>query len=678
MLVAAPFGRDADSVVALLSDQGYRAQVCPDLTAVVSALDDQAGVVVMTEEALAGDRAALRAALDAQPAWSDIPFVLLAARRPGQSEAVERTRVALIASFTNAIVLERPIGSASLTSTIASAMRSRQKQFETRDRLMEVEAARRATAASEAELRLIADSLPVLIAFVTPDLHYRFANRAYEDWMYKTPDQVIGRRIIDIVGADAFAEREAAMRRALAGEEVRLILPWPHRDGRRRDADIRYLPRHTDAGGVDGFYIFAIDITDRREVEEDLERAVADRTAALEDEMERRADVEAALRQSQKMEAVGQLTGGIAHDFNNMLTGVIGAMDIMKRRLANGRFDDLERFMDAASVSAQRAAALTARLLAFSRRQSLDMRATDVDAVVASLEDLLLRSVRENIRLTIVPHPGLPPATTDVNQLENAILNLAINARDAMPDGGTLTIETTVVELDARYAVARPEVAAGRYVVVSVSDTGVGMEPEVLERVFEPFFSTKPMGEGTGLGLSMVYGFARQAGGQVRVHSQPGMGTSVKLFLPVAAAPEQDADDAEARPAVEGDGQSVLLVEDDPSVRLLVRQVLEDLRYVIVEAGNADQALPVLTSDRHLDLMVSDVGLPGMNGRQLAEIARRHRPDLPVLFVTGYAENAAIRSDFLGTNMDMISKPFSIDALANKIAGMMATHPSDA
>ncbi len=670
VLIAAPYGRDADSVRVLLAGQGYDARVCADMDAVAAELTGQVGVVVMTEEALVGDRSGLQAALTGQPDWSDVPFVLLASRRAGQPQAIEQARVALIGWFSNAIVLERPIGSASLVSTIASAMRSRQKQFETRDRLLEVEAAQRAIVASENELRMIADSLPVLIGVIGPDFRYRFANRAYEDWMYRSPDEVVGRHVREIVGDDGFAVREQAMRRALAGEPMRLEQPWPHRDGRRRDAEIRYLPRRDGNGAVDGIYIFALDVTERQEAAEQLEARVAERTAALEAEMARRADAESALRQSQKMEAVGQLTGGIAHDFNNMLTGVIGAMDIMKRRLASGRTDDLARFMDAASQSAERAAALTARLLAFSRRQSLDIRAVDVNALVTSLDDLLQRSVNENIRLRIAPGPGMLAATTDANQLENAILNLVINARDAMPDGGLLTIETGSATITGAAAQAR-DVPAGRYVTVAVSDTGVGIAPEMLERVFEPFFSTKPTGAGTGLGLSMVYGFARQSGGQVRVHSTPGEGTSVTLFLPVAADVEQSADAPPSPAVVEGRGETVLLVEDDPSVRLLVREVLNELRYRIVEAGDAAEAVPVLASDRHIDLMVSDVGLPGMNGRQLAEIARRHRPDLPILFITGYAENAAIRSGFLGTNMGMITKPFAIDALSAKIAEMM-------
>lgn len=672
MLVAAPYGRDAESVVRLLREQHYDAHDCAGLEAVAAALDDEVGVVMLTEEALGAGIDTLRARLAAQPSWSDVPFILLAARQRGERSSSDALRAKLLDLTGNTIVLERPLGLASLISATASAMRARQRQFETRDRMVELERSRAALAASEAELRVVADTLPMIIGFVGRDGRYRFANRAYEDWFYLTPSQVVGRHVRDVLGEDAFAVREAEITRALAGEPVHIERAMPHRDGRRRDAEIRYLPRRAADGTVDGFHVFAMDITDRKKIEEELARRVAERTAELKAEMEIRSSAEAALRQSQKMEAVGQLTGGIAHDFNNMLTGVIGAMDIMKRRLASGRTDDLERFMDAAAVSAQRAAALTGRLLAFSRRQSLDAKPVDVNALALGLEDLLQQSVRENIALRVVPSDGLPLAVADTNQLENALLNLVINARDAMPNGGQLTIETRVADLSEDYSAVQSDVAPGRYVILAVSDTGVGMPPEMIEKVFEPFFSTKPTGQGTGLGLSMVYGFARQSGGHVRIHSDVGVGTSVKIYLPVANGDAAVADPAAEAITHEGGGETVLLVEDDPSVRLLVREVLEELQYKTLEAGDADAALPIIRSGRRIDLLVSDVGLPGMNGRQLAEIAREHRPELPVLFVTGYAENAAIRADFLGTRMGMITKPFAIEALSAKIAEMMA------
>ena len=309
-------------------------------------------------------------------------------------------------------------------------------------------------------------------------------------------------------------------------------------------------------------------------------------------------------------------------------------------------------------------------MLAFSRRQSLDPKPTDINRLIGSLEDLARRTIGERIVLDLALEACQPVGVVDMNQLESALLNLVINARDAMPEGGRLTIESSVTEITDPVTATRQDIQPGRYAVVAVSDTGVGMAPEVIEKAFEPFFTTKPIGQGTGLGLSMVYGFVRQSNGQVRIHSRPGEGTSVKLYLP-AADPAASGGEGGAAPVSEGHGQAVLIVEDDESVRLIVREVLEELGYLAIDRADAQTAIPLLASDQPLDLMISDVGLPGMNGRQLAEVARQHRPKLPILFVTGYAENAAIRAGFLGTNMAMISKPFAIPALAAKIVEIL-------
>ena len=675
VLIAAPFGRDADNVARLLSERGFETRSVPDAQAVATELDDRTGVVLITEEALRGKLDALRAALAAQPAWSDTPFILLVSRNAYHPRAGEIARLLLADLTTNLIVLERPLGSLSLVSAVDTALRARRRQFDLRDRLAELDHSRAALAASEAEVRLIADSLPVLIGFIDKSLVYRFANKAYADWFYRDPAEVVGRHVGEVVGAEGLEARMPAMHRALAGEPAHLILAWPHADGRRRDADIRYLPRRGADGAVDGFQVFVADVTEQvqgeellRQTAQALEHRVRERTAALEAEMERRAGVEAALRQSQKMEAVGQLTGGIAHDFNNMLTGVIGALDMVKRKRASGRDADTDRYLDTALTSAHRAAGLTHRLLAFSRRQSLDPHALDVNGLVASLQDLIQRTVTEQISVG-VDLGAAEAAVADANQLESAILNLAINARDAMPEGGRLTISTSVADLDADMAAedARP----GRYVVVAVADTGVGMPAEVLDKVFDPFFTTKPIGQGTGLGLSMVYGFARQSGGSVRIQSRVGEGTSVKIYLPVADGVAEAKAEDQPVDVARGEGQTVLLVEDESAVRLLVREVLEDLGYRAVEVSDPQAAIAILNSHSAIDLLISDVGLPGMNGRQLAEVARDRRPDLPILFITGYAENAAIRAGFLGSNMAMIGKPFALDTLAAKIGEMM-------
>lgn len=383
-------------------------------------------------------------------------------------------------------------------------------------------------------------------------------------------------------------------------------------------------------------------------------------------------ETEALLRQSQKMEAVGQLTGGIAHDFNNMLTGVIGSLDVMKRRIANQRYDDLDRFMSAAITSAQRAAALTHRLLAFSRRQSLDRKPTDVVPLIESMRDLLNRTLGEQITLEIAQPEDAWEAITDANQLESAVLNLAINARDAMTEGGRLTIAVSNASLSERHARNVDGATPGDYVRISVIDTGEGMSPEVIDKAFDPFFTTKPIGQGTGLGLSMIYGFARQSGGHVDLSSALGKGTTVSLYLPRNDAAAVEASPAAVSVTPLGSGETVLIVEDDTSVRLLVVDVLEELGYIAIEAGDSGEALPILHSGNRIDLLISDVGLPGLNGRQLAEIARQTRPQLRVLFITGYAAMAASRADFLAPGMDMITKPFDMDNLATKIRSMLA------
>ncbi|TXC69910.1 PAS domain S-box protein [Sphingomonas ginsenosidivorax] len=398
-----------------------------------------------------------------------------------------------------------------------------------------------------------------------------------------------------------------------------------------------------------------------RDITEEKEREV--RLARAED----------ALRQAQKMEAVGQLTGGIAHDFNNMLTGIIGGLDMIRRNLPEARPEKVDRYLSAASVSAQRAAGLTQRLLAFSRRQSLDVVAVDLGQLVDGMEDLLRRTLGETIEMEVLGGRDLWRAKTDANQLESALLNLAINARDAMPDGGRLTIETSNAHLDAAYTDGvDEELEPGDYLVVAVSDTGTGMSEAVIAKAFDPFFTTKPIGQGTGLGLSMIYGFAHQSGGHVRIRSEEGKGTTITLYLPRFRG-SADAATAVDRyePLPRARGESVLVVEDDSAVRMLIVDVLDGLGYRVIEAWDGPAALPILASDTRIDLLVSDVGLPGMSGREVAEIARQYRPRLKVLFVTGYAEQAAVRGEFLGDDMEMITKPFPIDLLAARISALI-------
>ncbi len=474
-----------------------------------------------------------------------------------------------------------------------------------------------------------------LIAVLGRDGGLRSVNPAWTNLLGYAEDELLGRPFAQFVHAEDQAAIAPALGAEAAAEHVDLRL----RDakGAWRRLDWTFVPED------DALYATGRDVTERRLLEEQL-------------------------RQSQKMEAVGQLTGGIAHDFNNMLTGIIGGLELARRRLDAGRTTEAYGFMDTVVVSAQRAAALTHRLLAFSRRQTLNPQSVEVGDLVRSMEDLLRRTLAENVDLAVLPTSGLWAARCDANQLESALLNLALNARDAMPNGGKLTIECANLSLD-RPQESEPEpIQPGEYVVVSVVDTGVGMSESVKAKVFDPFFTTKPIGKGTGLGLSMVYGFVRQSGGHVGFCSQLGLGTTVKLYLPRVREPAETVlKPSNAGHPLPSSGESVLVVEDDAQVKTMIGAVLADIGYRVREAVDADTALLALRTDESFDLLITDVGLPGMNGRQLAEIARELRPSLPVLFVTGYAANAAVRSEFLDTGMHMISKPFSVQALATAV-----------
>ncbi|WP_085710066.1 MULTISPECIES: PAS domain-containing protein [unclassified Pseudomonas] len=544
---------------------------------------------------------------------------------------------------------------------------------------------------SQTELQLIINAMPILISYVDREERFRLNNAAYLDWYGLTPQELYGRTIREVIGEESYFLRAPYIAEALAGRPCSFSLYTPHRDGTQRHALMNYLPRHGPDGAVNGFYIFVIDETERKKTEEalrnlneTLEERVSARTEQLaqanqrlQNEMFERERAEDALRHAQKMEAVGQLTGGIAHDFNNMLTGIIGSLDLMQRYIASGRADEIGRFTDAAVSSANRAAALTHRLLAFSRRQSLDRKTLNVNELIHSLEDLIRRTKGDPIELTLRLADNVWPVSTDVSQLENALLNLVINARDAMPDGGELLIETANVYLDGNDITTLEPVKAGDYLMLAVSDNGTGMTPSVRSKAFDPFFTTKPIGQGTGLGLSMIYGFAQQSGGHVSLDSLPGQGTCVRLYLPrlhsLVAEPAV-TETVTQTPAV-ATGETVVVVEDDPAVRMLVMDLLKELGYRAHEAEDAKGALPLLESDLRVDLLVTDVGLPGMNGRQLAEIARQHRPGLKVLFMTGYAQKAAERQGFLEDGMDMVAKPFSIDLLAGKIRTMISQNP---
>ncbi|RON54139.1 ATP-binding protein [Pseudomonas frederiksbergensis] len=543
-IILAPLGRDSQIALMMLNEAGYDGVISRDLPGLCSELEHGAGLLLISSEALlGGDIEPLLGLIEQQPAWSDLPIVLMTYHGGPEQNPASR----LGPQLGNVTFLERPFHPVTLISLVTTALRGRRRQYEARDRLVDL---------SQSELRL-------------------------------------------------------------------------------------------------------------QNTLETLEQQVEERTAQLRHNEE-------ALRQSQKMEAVGQLTGGIAHDFNNMLTGIIGSLELLRRRLARGRTEDLDSLIDLGVTSANRAAGLTHRLLAFSRRQSLDSKPVVMNTLVTSMGELLERSINESIQLDMQLSEQLWVAEADPNQLESALLNLVLNARDAMPDGGKLVVKTFNQHLDTGFTEAHGNLEPGDYVVLSVTDTGCGMPQSTINRAFDPFFTTKPIGQGTGLGLSMIYGFSKQSRGHVTIQSEVDNGTTVNVYLPrysgnLVLDPLADIQQA---PYAQ-DGETVLIVEDDPAVRVLVSAVLSELGYAFVEAGDADSAVPILDSAQRIDLLISDVGLPGMNGRQLAEIGRQYRPDLKVLFITGYAEHAAVRGGFLDPGMQMITKPFTFDLLTAKVREMI-------
>ncbi len=480
---------------------------------------------------------------------------------------------------------------------------------------------------------------------------FRSVSPSWSAVLGHAPEEVIGRSYLDFIHPDDSAQGERGLDQAANTADLTRF------ENRHvsKSGETRWISWNTTL--EDGIvYAYGRDVTETRAQAEAL------------------ATAEAALRQSQKMEAVGQLTGGLAHDFNNLLAGITGSLELLQSRLAQGRVTDIDRYATAAQGAARRAAALTHRLLAFSRRQTLDPKPTNVNRLVLGMEELIRRTVGPHITLEVAQAGGLWTTLLDPNQLENALLNLAINARDAMPEGGRLTIETANMWLDERAAKER-DLPPGQYLSLCVTDTGTGMSPETASRAIDPFFTTKPLGQGTGLGLSMVYGFVRQSGGQLRIYSEIGQGTTMCLYLPRHHGPAEAAEPARVVETVPiaAQGRTVLVVDDEPTVRMLLCDVLQDLGCHAVEAQDAASGLSILQSDMRIDLLVSDVGLPGgMNGRQMADAGRIVRPDLKVLFITGYAENAVIGNGHLAPGMHVLTKPFPIDLLAERLRILLA------
>jgi PAS domain S-box-containing protein len=519
------------------------------------------------------------------------------------------------------------------------------------------------------------------------------ANRTFAAWLGYDQGELIGKRWHDLlnVASRIYFETHFAPLLRMQGFFNEVAVDLTGRRG-RLPVLVNAMERRDEAGRALFIRITVFNATDRRRYEHELleARSAAERAraeleqinATLEQRvaaaLTERIKAEDALRQSQKMEAIGQLTGGVAHDFNNLLTVVIGGLDSVRRQIEklpdSAELARMRRASEMALHGARRAATLTARLLAFARKQPLDPKIIEPNRLIAGLADMLQRTLGETIALETVSGAGLWRALADPAELENAIVNLAVNARDAMPRGGTLTIETGNVFLDEAYTASVPEpVAAGQYAMIAVSDTGHGMSPEILARVFEPFFTTKESGKGTGLGLSQVYGFVRQSGGHIRVYSEVGQGTSVKLYLPRATGVQQeDRPGARGEGKLEGGAETILVVEDHEDLRAYSAGALRELGYRVLEAGAGPAALELLQQNADVALLFTDVVLPGgLNGRMLSDEAQRRRPGIQILFTTGYTRNAIVHDGRLDAGVHLLTKPFTCKELAAKVRAIL-------
>jgi len=665
VLILAPVGRDAALTGSVLDHGGLESVVCSELHELQRNLVEGAGAAVITEEALVGqDISGLVEWVAHQPPWSDFPFVVLL--EPGASaEACSQERASLQQSG-NLTLLERPVGTATLVSAVRAALRARGRQYEVHDAL-------EALTASERRYRTLAEALPQLVWTSQPDGQRDYFSRQWVEYTGVPEAEKLGLAWLDKVvhPEDRKRIRERWMAAVQGENEYDAELRILRADGQYRWFKARGTPVRDDGRTVRWFGT-CTDITDivearetLRRSREELERLVAERTRSLADandcltaEIAERQRTEAALLQAQKLEAVGQLTSGVAHDFNNLLTGVLGNLELLERRLKS---EESLRRLRAARLAAERGARLTNQLLAFSRKQHLAPTPLDLNRLVSEASDMLFRTIGTTVRIETVLTDRLWPALVYPTQIELVLLNLAINARDAMPGGGRLTIRTANVSR----ADTPPYLARGDYVLISVSDTGQGMSEEVLTRAVEPFFTTKEVGKGSGLGLSMVHGVATQSGGGLHIDSRPGRGTTVSVYLPRARRISAPAGDRETRSAAVHEQAAILVVDDDPDVREVAVSSLESLGYRMLAAENGPAALTVLARNGPVDLLLVDMAMPGMNGVELIKRARERHGGLRAMLVTGYADVAA----FAPAAGDLVlQKPYRLERLAESVA----------
>ena len=669
-VILAPMGSDAAVAAALIGEAGYSVNVCADLTALIHEIEDGVGLAVIAEEAIR--TANLRGLVDwlnRQPPWSDFPIVLLTHQGGGPERNPDAARLGRVLG--NVTFIERPFHPATLVSIVGFAVRGRRRQYQTRailEDLTESEGLLQ-TAVNAGHLGALELHLPEFELEASATCKTFFGRKPQDPFSYQ--------HLLAAVHPEDRARRQQALDRSIkSGQdynfEYRNI--WP--DGSVHWIDVRARALRRPDGSLKSLVGVSFDITARKvaEIEREallsqlaaertalaqltatLEQRVEQRTADLMKEVAAREKAQEQLRQVQKMETIGQLTGGVAHDFNNLLMAVMGNLDLLRKRLpADPR---LHRLVDGALQGAERGASLTQRLLAFARQQDLRAVPVDLCALIQGMIDLLERSLGPRIALRLDLPNGLPPARADTNQLELAVLNLTINARDAMPDGGT--IDLRVCEYEAS---VDPQLKSGRYLKLSVIDTGTGMPPEILQRAVEPFFSSKPLGKGTGLGLSMVHGLAVQLGGALQLSSTVGTGTTATLLLP-AATTAAEFETPMPQPQKTRRSAVILFVDDDPLIAMSTREMLEDLGHRVIGASSGRHALDVIRSEQPVDLMMTDHVMPGMTGIELAVASRELRPSLPILLATGYAE----LPEGAPLELPRLAKPYHQDQLRDRL-----------
>jgi len=670
-VILAPNGRDAAVAAALIKEAGYHANICGDLAALLHEIESGAGLAVIADEAIkTADLRPLATWLNGQPPWSDFPFVLLTHQGGGPERNPDAARIGN--ALGNVTFLERPFHPTTLVSIVGSAVRGRRRQYQARAILADLTDSEGLlqTALNAGNLGTLELRLPELELDLSDTCVGFFGRKPGEPFTFADLQASIH--------PDDRERRQEVLDRTLkngADYQIEYRNIWP--DGSVHWVHTRARVVRRSDGSIKSLVGVCSDITARKTADIDrdnllgqlaaersalaeltatLEQRVEERSAELMKEVSAREKAQEQLRQAQKMETIGQLTGGVAHDFNNLLMAVMGNLDLLRKRMPDD--PKLHRLVDGALQGAERGASLTQRLLAFARQQDLHAVSVDLKTLLGGMTDLLDRSLGPRVVVRLDIPDGLPPARIDANQLELAILNLAINARDAMPDGGSIDI--TVAEYQAKKsdAVLQP----GRYLKLSVIDTGTGMSPETLKRAVEPFFSSKPLGKGTGLGLSMVHGLAVQLGGALQLTSAVGKGTSATLMLPIAtAAPEAE----NAAPSVPKGKRSavILFVDDDPLIAMSTAEMLEDLGHRVIAVNSGQHALEILRSEQPLDLMMTDHMMPGMTGLELVAASRDVRPALPVLLATGYAELPE------GTQIDLprLAKPYHQDQLRERL-----------